>query len=288
MPRATHRPQDILFTLFGEYFLDRPDPVWVGALIELLHSFDLSEGAVRTALSRMSQKGWLVSSRRGRNAFYDLSEKGTRLLEEGKERIFHPPTDRPWDGKWFLLAYSIPEEQRHLRDRMRTRLAWLGCGSVGNGLWISPHAVADPVLRIARHLGITDRLEMFEAHRLGGGSPHELVAKCWDLPAIHERYQAFIGRWAPRVDECRTRLRAGDMSDADCFALRFHLIHEYQSFPLEDPFLPKVLLPGDWAGECASEMVHALHDLLAGPAEAHVDEVLRRAPAPPVAAGGVA
>ena len=37
------RPQDLVFTLFGEYLLHRPEPVWVGSLISLLETFGLSE-----------------------------------------------------------------------------------------------------------------------------------------------------------------------------------------------------------------------------------------------------
>ena len=97
----------------------------------------------------MARKGWLHSRRMGRHSFYDLTGRGRHLLEEGRARILHPSWDGPWDETWFLLAYSIPEDVRHLRDRLRDRLAWLGFGSLGNGLWISPHDVSKEVADIA-------------------------------------------------------------------------------------------------------------------------------------------
>ena len=109
------RPQDLVFTLFGEYLLPRAEPVWVGSLISLLQPFDLSEGAVRTILSRMSRKGWFTTLREGRRSFYQLSERGRKLLEEGRERIYHPSWDETWDGRWLLIAYSIPEDRRELQ-----------------------------------------------------------------------------------------------------------------------------------------------------------------------------
>ena len=129
---AVQRPKDLVFTLFGDFLLHRPDPVWVGSLLSLLAPFDLSEGAVRTVLSRMTTKGWLEAERRGRNSFYRLTAKGRKLLEEGEARIYHPPRDEPWAGVWTLITYSIPEDRRQLRDRLRVRLSWLGCGSLGN------------------------------------------------------------------------------------------------------------------------------------------------------------
>jgi len=91
---AVPRAQDLVFTLYGEYLLHREEPVWVGSLISLLQPLGLSEGAVRTVLSRMARKGWLAGQRMGRNSFYTLAPKGRRLLD----RIFHPSWDEAWDG----------------------------------------------------------------------------------------------------------------------------------------------------------------------------------------------
>lgn len=270
------RPQDLVFTLFGEYLLHRRGPVWVGSLISLLEAFDLSEGAVRTVLSRMARKGWLFTTRRGRLSFYDLTSRGRRLLEEGAERIHHPPWDRPWNGRWLLVAYSIPERRRADRDRLRDRLAWLGFGSLGNGLWISPHDVEQEVAEVASALGISHQVEVFRADRLPERSdPADLVTRCWDLASINARYEAFISRWVPTHQRCR----AETVSPRESYALRFRLIHEYREFPLLDPYLPRELQPRDWGGECAAHLFKTLHDLLVGPADAHVDAVLADAPA---------
>jgi phenylacetic acid degradation operon negative regulatory protein len=281
---ASQRPQDLVFTLFGEYLLSRRGPIWAGSLIALLQPFGLSEGAVRTVLSRMTRKGWLQSKRSGRNSFYHLTQRGRLLLEEGKARIFHFTWDTPWDGSWFLLAYSIPENRRQLRDRMRDRLAWLGFGSLGNGLWISPHDVREYVHQAARRLGIKDHVECFQGHRVTEMDVCQLVAKCWNLPGVNKTYHAFVERWRPRLDQCQLDMSAGGMSDKACFALRFRLIHEFRRFLLEDPFLPRTLLPTDWSGDRAFEVFHALHDVLVGPADAYVDSVLTAAPVRQVAA----
>lgn len=268
------RPQDLVFTLFGEYLLRRSGPVPVGALITLLSPFGLSEGAVRTVLSRMVRKRWLVSGRGGRRGQYSLSARGRRLLEAGEARIFHPRWDEPWDGQWYLLAYSIPESRRALRDRLRVRLAWLGFGSLGNGLWISPHEVDDEVRELARSYRLESRLVAFRGPAAGFTDAGKLAATCWDLPGINRGYAAFIRRWTPEYMRCRSAVPGGDVDDEGCFALRFRLIHEYREFPLLDPYLPRVLLPPDWGGECAAHLFRTFHDLLVAPADRHVDAVL--------------
>ena len=117
--------QDIVFTLYGDYIRHRGGEVWIGSLVELLGLLGLSGQAVHSILSRLSHKGWLKSRKTGRYSFYSLTPKFLALLEEGAQRIFQPRCD-PWDGRWHLLTYSIPESKRHLRRRLRKRLFELG------------------------------------------------------------------------------------------------------------------------------------------------------------------
>lgn len=268
------RPQDRVFTLFGDTLLHRPGPVWTGSLIALLSPLGLSPAATRTVLSRMRRKGWLEAVKRGRKSFYDLSGRGRRLLEEGEKRIYDPPRDEPWDGSWFLVAYSIPEERRSVRDRLRVRLTWLGCGQMGNGLWISPHDIEAEVREVAAELGTRDHVELFRAAHLGFSSDADLVAQCWDLPAVNAAYRRFLAEQEPAFERCKASLAAGSLSPKECFEQRFRLIHEYRAFPFMDPYLPRELLPTDWQGDRGAALFEAYHALLTPPAEAYVDEVL--------------
>jgi phenylacetic acid degradation operon negative regulatory protein len=268
----TRRPQDLVLTLYGE-FLQKRAAVWVGNLIELLAPLGLTGGAVRTVLSRMVTRGWLEPRRAGRRGYYALSRRGRRLLEEGEARIYRPPQLETWDGEWTLLAYSVPEDMRALRDRLRTRLSWLGFGSLGNGLWISPHPVLDRVREIGEELRVSAHLELFLARHQGFSERAQLVRQCWDLPALNVRYEAFLSRHLPGCNELMERGTVG-LSPADAYRRRFELVHEYREFPLLDPFLPRALHPSDWAGECAQALFHKYHALLKGASNAHIASVV--------------
>src|SRR2546427_446559 len=88
--RAQHmiRPQSMMFTLFGDYIMHRGGEIWVGSLIRIAAEFGLSEQAVRSALSRMSQKGWLRSRRVGNRPYYGPTDPTRRLdrAETGRPR----------------------------------------------------------------------------------------------------------------------------------------------------------------------------------------------------------
>lgn len=267
--------QELILTLFGDYLLERPDPVWVGHLIELLETLGVTPGAARTALSRMSGKGWLQSVRKRRLSFYRLTPKGRRLLEEGRERIHRPPRGTPWDGHWSVVTYTVPETKREVRDRLRVRLMWLGLGPLGNGVWISPRDVGESVREIARALGVGAGLQLFRGRFEGLGSPEDLVARCWDLEAVDGEYREFMARHRPPLERSIRELdRAGRLCPAEGFLLRFRLIHEYRRFPFMDPYLPPDFLPSEWPGDEAAKLFEEFHALLAGPAEEHVDWVL--------------
>lgn len=278
MKATPRRPQDLVFSLFGEYLLDRPGPVWVRSLIQLLEPLGLSEGAVRTVLSRMARKGWLESERRGRTAWYDLTARGRTLLRRGAERIYHRNRDESWDGSWYLVTYSIPEEDRELRDRFRVRLAWLGCGSLGGGVWISPHDIHDPIAEFVGELGIEQQVEVFRAYHMGFSDSRGLVAGCWDLATMGQRYTSFIRHFNPLFLQARSAQKMGSLSPEDAYVQRFELIHEYRQFLSLDPYLPGPLLPPNWGGECAAWLFEKYHDLLGEHADRYVDAVLESTP----------
>ncbi|HVC19078.1 MAG TPA: PaaX family transcriptional regulator C-terminal domain-containing protein [Vicinamibacterales bacterium] len=279
------RSQDLVFTLYGDYLLGRERGVWVGSLITLLGRLGVSPVAARVVLSRMTQKGWLSAERRGIRSYYGLTRRGRRLLETGRERIYHPPRNEPWDGAWYLVAYSIPETGRRRRDALRVKLQWLGCGLLTNGLWITPHDVRNELRETAEALKVSKHLEVFRGDHLGYSSTAQLVAACWDLQAINRRYAAFLDRWRPALGHCAECRQIGGACPAigepghpcaapeDCFVRRFQLVHEYRTFPQEDPFLPAPLLPEDWKGDEAARLFEACHAVLAVPAERYVQQV---------------
>ena len=250
----------------------------MGSLIELLGALGQSETNVRTVLSRMAKQGWLEAEREGRRSYYALTPRGRRLLEEGETRIHRPRRTEEWDGEWTLLAYSIPEERRAQRDRLRVRLEWLGFGSLGNGLWVTPHDVADRVRAIAEELEVEEYLELFRGAHLGLSDVESLVRQCWDLGRLNERYGEFIDR---HLEACVALEEEGpdSVDPRTAFIRRFHLVHEFREFPLRDPFLPSTLQPEDWAGECALSLFNYYHDLLADPASRFVEPVVETLPA---------
>lgn len=270
--------QDMVFTVYGDYIRHQGGEAWTGSLIELLGLFGLTAQAVRSTLSRMSRKGWLASRKAGRHSFYSLTPKCLQLLEEGAQRIFQPRCD-PWDGRWYLLTYSIPESKRVLRRGLRKRLQWLGFAALHQATWISPRDLRPQVEKVVDALDIHANVEFFTAEHHGFSSDQEIVARCWNLQELNEYYADFVARYDPVLREHQARLQSGDGPKLDeCFVHRFMLVHEFRSSPYVDPNLPRELLPEHWLGERATELFQQIHDLLSEGADAFVEAVLAKAP----------
>ena len=122
--------RSLLLTVLGEFVLPCGRPVWTSALIELLGDLDVAEKAARQAIMRTADSGWIEASRIGRETRWSLTDAGTDLLREGTDRIYSFAADgAAWDGEWLVLTVGVPENNRPLRQQLRTQLGWAGLGS---------------------------------------------------------------------------------------------------------------------------------------------------------------
>lgn len=259
------RPQSLLFTLYGDYIHRVSDRIAIRSLVNLLSQFDISDQAVRTTVSRMTQRGWLAPERCRNHASYIFTAKARQVIQDGTARIFNAPQQaETWDHCWHLVTYFIPEEHRSARDQFRRELGWLGYGMLTQTVWVSPRYQAAAVERLVTRLNIHPFVQTFRAESDGFMSSAELVGRCWDLSALNQDYSAFIAHHAPAAECYRAQLEAPAEPDASaCFARRVHLIHQYRRFPYRDPYLPTELLPPDWRGWEAAALFREYHDLLA-------------------------
>ncbi|MCP4356850.1 MAG: hypothetical protein GY796_02385 [Chloroflexi bacterium] len=271
------RTQDLIFTLYGDYLRQRGGVAWIGSLIVLLGTLAVSEQAVRSTASRMARKGWLETTRHGRNSYYALTNKTRNLLDEGAQQIFYPPS-QAWDGRWYLVTYAFSDELSSTRHQLRQRLAWLGFGQLGNGTLVSPRDQATEVQALLDELDAHEYVHYFHAEPVQLNGHNSLACCCWDLTDLGQKYTTFIQKYdvAYKTDN-QQALNGQSLSPDHAFSQRFWLMHEYRYFPFADPYLPPALLAEDWPGETAVTLFQNYHTLLEAQANAYVDDVLARA-----------
>lgn len=262
--QPTPAPRALIVTIYGLYARAAGGWLSVAALIRLLAAVGADEAAVRSAISRLKQRGIVEPRRSGGAAGYALSQSGAAILAEGDWRIFGRPRAEVADG-WLLAVFSVPEAQRGRRHALRSRLTWLGFGTVSAGVWIAPGQLAGETAEVLRRHNLAGYVDLFQADYLAFGDVREQLPRWWDLDRLAREYTAFHAGAAAVLD----RWAAGGPGEA-AFADYIRVLTGWRRLPFLDPGLPAELLPTGWPGLAAAAAFSALHDRLAGPARAHV------------------
>lgn len=249
--REPSRTGSIVITIFGDAIVPRGGSLWLGTLVAFFRGLGIEDGAVRTAMSRLTADGWLERRRVGRNSFYRLAARGHATFEAATRQIYVPRTPH-WDGRLACILTTDREAG--------TALAEAGFGQPGPGTWIAP---GSPPLPQAAAGAL--RLEA----TIEAGQRRRLAAEAWPIERMAASYRRFLDQFAPLRDEIAGGLA---LDPAEAFAARILTIHFYRRVILRDPALPLELLPEHWPGEAARRLTAELYGQLLAASEAWLDE----------------
>jgi phenylacetic acid degradation operon negative regulatory protein len=153
-------------------------------------SLGLSEQAVRHGVRRLCEREGFVREGRGVSAIARVGAAGANLWELDRELVrFAYRQDEglePWDGRWRLISFSIPEVRRSDRDQLRTWLLSLGAAAISQGTYVSSHDWWDVVHPVVEELDVATHVSWGELDLLvvaGLSDPRAVAAHLW--PAEH-------------------------------------------------------------------------------------------------------
>jgi len=188
---------------------------------------------------------------------FALAPSFTGTMQSGAERIYGFGRPWEWDGRWLLVVLRVPEDQREVRHLVRTQLAWVGFGSLGNGVWITPHVEREAEAEAMARDASAAELVSFRAELGSLGHPARLIAQAWDLAEVADAYEQFLARFG--------RLRP--KTPESVFRAQTELVHEWRRFPYLDPDLPEEMLPAGWPGSKARRVFEQQHAAWHEPAQ---------------------
>lgn len=261
---GTSPPRALIFTLYGLYARETGGWLSVRSLIRLLGEVGVDGQAVRSAVSRLKQRGLLVPEKSDGLAGYALSERAREVLVEGDRRIFARP-EVEGDHQWLLAVFSVPESERDQRHRLRSLLTQLGFGTVSAGAWIAPAHVEGLTRETLERAGLAEYLDLFRSEHLGFRPLPEQVARWWDLETLNLMHSEIVATYRSTLDAWQDSTQ----DDATAFADYVGLLTSWRRLPYLDPGLPRDLLPDDWRGAEAADIFFELRDRIALPARRH-------------------
>ncbi len=257
------KPRDILLLGLGgllDVFEEVRDPLGIIAKsYEAMHGFipkQYKKHNYSHLIWRNLNVGYIEKVVKGEEVYL-------RLTGEGKEKIIR---DFPllsfqkqkWDEKWRIVLFDIAELNRRKRDMLRSKLRELGFGMFQESVYISPHNFTKDLVEFlaARELsGFVYIFEIFHT-QMAIGNAKELAHKVWNLDELNEKYlrlieevSHLIGEHDREVKLNKKKEEKGEKEEIkeEGKEERRGIKEKYIRLIMIDPFLPKELLPSNWA-----------------------------------------
>lgn len=209
----------ILTALLGSH----PPRLPVRALVSLGALFDVAEGTVRTALSRMSVAGEVHAEA----GSYVLGERMRRRQTAQDEAVRGP--QEPWDGTWWLTIVDAPARSAAQRRAFRSWSVEQRMGELRPGVWLRPANVPRPPVLLGA---------LCSRGPLEGRSDDVVARQLWDLEAL----AATSLRLAELAERALDVLEPGDpLRLKDTFLVSVAAVR----FLREEPQLPRAIVGDD-------------------------------------------
>ena len=203
---------------------------------------------MRSSISRLKRRGVLEPSGPEARRATRCPPSARAILGEGDQRIFDRRRAAPDEG-WLLAVFSVPEAERHRRHLLRSRLSWLGFGTVSAGVWVAPahHVERRPgrswsargCRRTSTCSGASHLVASTDVRRNGAAA-----GGTWR--ALRGLYEEFLRTATADARRWKRRRRTDDMRQA--FADHAGRVTAWRRLPFLDPGLAADLLPTRWHG----------------------------------------
>jgi len=196
-------------------------------LVRVGDLFGISEGTIRTALSRMVATGELTTE----NGAYELS--GPRLLErQARQSASRKATRHRWHGAWVMAIVISERRSADARAELRAALESARLAELREGVWLRPDNI-----EVAWPSVVDEQCTIVHARDVDPS----LVPRLWP-----------VAEWARRANDLREGIArlVAPLEDSDTsalaegFVVSAAVLRHFQA----DPLLPEELLPREWPG----------------------------------------
>lgn len=134
-------------------FIDNPGKfAWTG------YRSNLNYSSMYKTIKRLKDKGYLLTKTEERKIIVKLTQDGKNHISLAKLL-----EDKPWDGKWRIVIFDVPEDHRKLRNALRYRLKEWQFQQLQKSVWISKKDIVKELKTFIKELGIENWVKIFVA-----------------------------------------------------------------------------------------------------------------------------
>lgn len=240
------------------YIIKNRHEVSTSDFIRIYKGGGKSEQVVRNTLSSLKKKGFIKTEHRK----YVLTDAGVGAIQKFQMKFDSKLTE--WDGYWHFVMFSIPEQDRSLRNAFRRDLTQIGYGQLYDGVFICPYSRQSSVLEIVTRSGLDEWVRLISGKLEYGLITESQVDQIWHVNDINSKYFEFIKVVNSKIHEfSMITENHTDIIPWNTLLQILELGETFGEILLEDPFLPRELLPDDWMMQTARDLYHQHVDQLA-------------------------
>lgn len=224
------RVWSLMVSLFGDLAQHKGAGIDGPVLSALMAEMRVKPEAVRVALHRLRNDGWIVSEKTGRTRRHSLTPTSRKESIAASARIYAAPGEGP--SGWRMVMLESPD--RTTPEKMAKR----GFVPIQPRLYIGSDAAKPPkhaLLLVGRT--VPDWLRDQLAPTLSAG----------DYDTLFQ----ILSRTGPRLD-------IETLDPLHYAVLRCLIVHNWRRLVLRHPALPAAVLPRNWAGYRCHLLVHDL------------------------------
>lgn len=210
----------------------------VGSLCRAASLFEMSEPAVRVALTRLVRRGKVVSKMRG---VYALDASTNSLFRETNSWLQREKRLVSWNGTWVgVLDSALNRQKRTMLREHKRALAIKGFQQLQNDLHVRPDNLAGGIQELRRELcslGLAEGALVLGLHDLSS-EDEQRARGLWNIDELRHSYRSMLEdlkRSNQRLDK-----KTVEEAAVEGLLLGRSIIRRI----VRDPLLPEELLPG--------------------------------------------
>ena len=238
------RVWSLMISLFGDLAQESGQTIDGPILSAIMNVLEVKPEAVRVALHRLRNDGWIVSEKSGRISRHSLTDKGRRESAAASPRIYAMP--ELGGAEWQLVI--TPDAEPATIEAMTVQ----GFTTITSRLFVGPVS-ARPIQPALSFRG-EDAPDWLRAEAV----PEDLRAPYEALCQTLERLKADLPD-------------PGRVTPIETAVLRCLIVHNWRRLVLKHPPLPRALISDDWPGHHCHLLVAELLALFPRPALADIE-----------------
>ena len=133
--------------------------------------------SIKRTLSRAQEKGWIKRITDERKVYLALTKLGEKKLNSYSIKLNLKEKKKPWDGKYRLVMFDIPESNRLLRNELRRSLKKFDFVGWQQSVWVTKEDSTAELRKFVKDNNLEDYILVVETDKLVNSKLEKLLGK---------------------------------------------------------------------------------------------------------------